>query len=81
MTAIDKIRSALRSHKGDEAGVVTEADPEGVASHTKGSEEINVNNDSSSEEHIDANNQRGVQDVEAVTMVWSKQSLIAVFIL
>ncbi|KIW74896.1 hypothetical protein Z517_11666 [Fonsecaea pedrosoi CBS 271.37] len=41
----------------------------------------NINDEDLKEEGLDETAQRGVQDVQAVTLTWSKRSLVAVFIL
>lgn len=51
-----------------------------MAHATDNALESNESEDQHGQPHVDEDTQRGVQDVEAVTLSWSKTTLIMVFL-
>lgn len=82
MDGLSKIRSVFHRKAAEDADspavtTTVEENKHGVGSP----DDANVENDPKFEELVSEDAQRGVQNVEAVTLTWSKNSLIAVFIL
>lgn len=77
MSGLSKFRAVLRRSPSREADAVTEITPVQDANTPRDDPE--ADDKKSSLELPDEQAQRGVQDVEAVALAWSKKSLVAVF--
>lgn len=77
----DSSNAVTDEEKANSADVAIAEDDNNVGRSTEDSDTVSSDDDSSLDKRPDVEDQAGIQRVEAITLTWSKKSLIAAYIL